>query len=55
MDDALVCTACQVPLSTQALYKAHYKTDFHTYNLKRKLVSLPPVSELVFQQKQEEF
>ncbi len=26
-------------------HKYHYKSDFHSYNIKRKLVDLPPVSE----------
>ena len=47
----MTCTSCQVLLGTQEEYKAHYKSEFHTYNLKRKTVSLPPVDFEVFAQK----
>ena len=50
----MTCTACQVPLGTQEEYKNHYKSEFHTYNLKRKTVSLPPVTLDVFLQKRSE-
>lgn len=51
MEGGVTCTACQVPLGTQEEYKSHYKSDFHTYNLKRKTVNLPPVALDVFAQK----
>lgn len=49
--EGVTCTSCQVPLGTQEEYKIHYKSDFHTYNLKRKTVNLPPVALEVFVQK----
>jgi len=33
------------------LQKAHYKTDWHRYNLKRKVADLPPVTAVNFQQR----
>ena len=33
------------------LQKAHYKTDWHRYNLKRKVADLPPVTAENFQQR----
>ena len=33
------------------LQKAHYKTDWHRYNLKRRVADLPPVSAENFQQR----
>ena len=48
------CTTCRVPLSSQEDSRNHYKSDFHTYNLKRKYVSLGPVSFTIYEQKQKE-
>jgi len=33
------------------LQKTHYKTDWHRYNLKRKVADLPPVTAENFQQR----
>jgi hypothetical protein len=33
------------------LLKAHYKSDFHQYNLKRKMVTLGPICETEFEGK----
>jgi len=33
------------------LQKAHYKTDWHRYNLKRRVADFPPVSAENFQQR----
>ena len=33
------------------LQKAHYKTDWHRYNLKRKVADLPPVTAENFQER----
>jgi hypothetical protein len=33
------------------LQKAHYKTDWHRYNLKRKVANLPPVTAENFQER----
>ena len=49
--ETLTCTACRVPLTTSEDSKTHYKSEFHTYNLKRKLVKLDPVALEVFIQK----
>lgn len=38
--------------SPQAL-REHYKTDWHRYNLKRKVAGLPPISSLSFQKRRE--
>jgi len=34
-----------------ALQKAHYKTDWHRYNVKRKVAGLPPVTVETFNEK----
>lgn len=48
------CPSCQQPYPTNDLFKDHYKSDFHRYNIKRKMVKLPPVSPLQFSTKQQE-
>jgi len=54
------CITCRVMFaakddesSTEAsdLQKAHYKTDWHRYNLKRKVANLPPVTAENFQER----
>ena len=34
-----------------ASQRHHYRSDFHRYNLKRKVVGLPPVTEQLFNEK----
>ena len=34
-----------------ALQKEHYKSDWHRYNLKRKVADLPPVTAENFQER----
>ncbi|GAV06081.1 hypothetical protein RvY_16116 [Ramazzottius varieornatus] len=38
------CGACRVKFSEQAHFQAHFKSDWHRYNLKRKVAELPPIS-----------
>ncbi|KAF9584318.1 hypothetical protein BGW38_006892, partial [Lunasporangiospora selenospora] len=45
------CLACHVAFQTADIQREHYRSDWHRYNLKRKLVELPPVSADVFTQK----
>ncbi|CAG8493003.1 10367_t:CDS:2 [Gigaspora rosea] len=45
------CLACQVTFNTAQDQRNHYGTDWHRYNLKRKVVELPPVTYNVFEQK----
>ncbi|KAI1303771.1 hypothetical protein EDD11_005310 [Mortierella claussenii] len=42
------CLACGIRLPSLETQQLHHKSDWHTYNLKRKMVSLPPVSSEVF-------
>ncbi|CAK0791490.1 unnamed protein product [Prorocentrum cordatum] len=42
---AMRCSACGAELEDAASYRAHCKSDWHNHNLKRKVKSLPPVSE----------
>ncbi|OMJ26511.1 Cytoplasmic 60S subunit biogenesis factor [Smittium culicis] len=45
------CLACQVAFHTSEQQRAHYQTDWHRYNLKRKVVQLPPVDAEGFAQR----
>ncbi|MFH4982428.1 hypothetical protein AB6A40_009137 [Gnathostoma spinigerum] len=47
----LTCLACRVVFATGELQKEHYRTDWHRYNLKRKIVGLPPVTLSQFDDK----
>ncbi|KAL0144682.1 C2H2-type zinc finger transcription factor [Mucor lusitanicus] len=45
------CLACQVAFPTTDRQRAHYRTDWHKYNLKRKIAQLPSVNAEQFAQK----
>ncbi|KYK61067.1 C2H2 type zinc finger containing protein [Drechmeria coniospora] len=45
------CNTCQVAYRNIELQKAHMKSDWHRYNLKRRVASLPPISSEVFTEK----
>lgn len=54
METSLICTTCRIPLHSQEECRTHYKSDLHTYNLRRKVVQLLPVTlEELNQRKQE--
>ena len=40
----LNCPTCLLPFGEEAGYKEHYKSDFHRYNLKRKMLKLAPAT-----------
>eukprot|EP00903_Cladosiphon_okamuranus_P014486 g13437.t1 len=45
MASVFTCTACAVSFSTSEAHKAHYKLDWHRYNLRRKVAGLAPVDQ----------
>ena len=45
------CITCHVAFENSDIQRAHYKSDWHRYNLKRKVVELPPVSAENFQER----
>ncbi len=45
------CTTCSVMFKDAQMQREHYKTDWHRYNLKRKVAEMPPVTLDVFQDK----
>ncbi|KAF9116883.1 hypothetical protein BGX27_008967 [Mortierella sp. AM989] len=44
------CLTCGIRLPSLETQQQHHKSDWHTYNLKRKMVYLPPVTSEVFAQ-----
>lgn len=45
------CITCRVAFIDADLQRAHYKTDWHRYNLKRKVAELPSVTAEEFQRR----
>lgn len=48
------CMTCRVGFHDGELQRDHYKSDWHRYNLKRKVVNLPPVTVENFNERVEE-
>ncbi|XP_014239677.1 zinc finger protein 622 [Cimex lectularius] len=44
MSNSFTCISCRVAFASAEIQRQHYKTDWHRYNLKRKVVHLPPVT-----------
>jgi pre-60S factor REI1 len=45
------CNTCQVAFRSSDLQRTHMQSDWHRYNLKRRVASLPPLSSEVFNEK----
>lgn len=45
------CITCRVAFKDADTQRSHYKTDWHRYNLKRKVAELPPISAEHFKEK----
>ncbi|KAG0645784.1 pre-60S factor REI1 [Hyphodiscus hymeniophilus] len=45
------CNSCQVAFRNSELQRGHMRSDWHRYNLKRRVTSLPPISSEVFTEK----
>jgi pre-60S factor REI1 len=45
------CNTCQVAFRNIDLQKGHMKSDWHRYNLKRRVASLPPITSETFTEK----
>lgn len=48
-----LCTVCGYRLESTSQLRDHYRTEWHSYNQKRKLANKEPVSETVFKRKLE--
>lgn len=51
MESKFTCITCRVAFSGAEIQRQHYKTDWHRYNLKRKVAELPPVTAEEFQRR----
>ncbi|XP_059481161.1 cytoplasmic 60S subunit biogenesis factor ZNF622 [Neocloeon triangulifer] len=51
MAAAFTCISCRVTFQDSEIQRLHYKTDWHRYNLKRKIAELPPVTAEDFQRR----
>lgn len=45
------CITCRVAFEDAEMQRAHYKTDWHRYNLKRKVADMAPVTAEGFQER----
>ncbi|KAL8803678.1 MAG: hypothetical protein Q9223_006090 [Gallowayella weberi] len=45
------CNSCQVAFRNNDLQRTHMRGDWHRYNLKRRVASLPPLSSEIFAEK----
>jgi pre-60S factor REI1 len=45
------CNTCQVAFRSGELQRTHMQSDWHRYNLKRRVASLPPLASEVFAEK----
>jgi pre-60S factor REI1 len=52
MPDIFTCVTCNVAFDNSDLQRDHYKTDWHRYNLKRKVAELPAVTAHDFNDRQ---
>ena len=41
---SFTCITCRVVFVEADTQRSHYKTDWHRYNLKRKVADMPPVT-----------
>ncbi|SCU87002.1 LADA_0E01420g1_1 [Lachancea dasiensis] len=49
------CNSCALQFPTTNDQREHMKTDWHSYNLKRRVAQLPPISEAIFTAKVKAF
>ena len=47
------CPTCLLSFDNEEDYKAHYKTELHRFNSKRKMVNLPPVRPEEFEKRRQ--
>lgn len=48
---SFTCISCRVAFQDGDVQRMHYKSDWHRYNLKRKVAQLPPVTSEEFQRR----
>lgn len=45
---SLMCNACNTEFADEAAQKSHYRSDWHQYNLRRKVAGVPSLTEVLF-------
>lgn len=48
---SFTCASCRVIFENVEEQRAHYQSEWHRYNLRRKVADLPPVTDAVYKQK----
>ena len=48
MNSKPTCATCRVAFDSDPARNAHFKSDLHRYNLKRKVAGLAPITEEAF-------
>ena len=51
MADMHPCNSCAIYFQSTGEQREHYKTDFHLYNTKRRVVGLDPIAEEVWEER----
>ncbi|XP_044727648.1 zinc finger protein 622 [Chrysoperla carnea] len=51
MTSQFTCITCRVAFQDAEIQRQHYKTDWHRYNLKRKVAELPSITSEEFQKR----
>lgn len=49
------CISCRLVFANGTLQRNHYQSEWHRYNVKRQVASLPPISYEVFENKVQQF
>lgn len=49
--DSFTCLTCHIMFKNLEAHKAHYKSEWHRYNLHRKISQLPPITLEAFEKK----
>jgi len=50
-DVLFTCVTCHVAFRSAEAQRVHFQTEWHTYNLKRKVANLNPISRADFDSK----
>ncbi|CAG5107772.1 Oidioi.mRNA.OKI2018_I69.chr1.g3480.t2.cds [Oikopleura dioica] len=50
--DYLNCRTCRVRFAESAAHRDHFKSEWHLYNIKRKVIKLAPISVEEFVERQ---
>ncbi|KAG4302158.1 hypothetical protein PCANB_001540 [Pneumocystis canis] len=51
VDSVFTCILCRISFHSSEIQRMHYKSEWHLYNLKRKIAGFSPVSAYIFSQK----